>query len=429
MILSLYRFVDVVGAPLIAYYLARRKARGKEDLERFSERFGHAALPRPTGPLIWLHAASVGESLSLLPLIGRLNIDHPSTNLLLTTGTVTSATMMAERLPAGVIHQYIPIDRMVCVRRFLGHWKPDLVLWSESDFWPNFITETASLSIPIILINGRISPKSFTRWQRFPGLIRNILKNFSLCLGQTKADTARLKQLGAPLTDYVGNLKFAVEPLPVIETDLTTLANNIGIRPTWFSASTHPGEENLLWFVHQRLQRKHPNLLTMIAPRHPVRGNQIARHLRKLGARIAQRSKNEPITLDTNIYLADTMGEMGLFFRLCKIVFMGKSFIKKGGQNPLEAAKLKCTILHGPHMWNFQEIREQLFLSGGAVEVADEAALADALSDLIENPNKALQIAQKAYDYAQSEARVLDALILKLKPFLILISKLKGRTK
>jgi 3-deoxy-D-manno-octulosonic-acid transferase len=167
----------------------------------------------------------------------------------------------------------------------------------------------------------------------------------------------------------------------------------------------------------------------MIAPRHPVRGNQIASHLRKLGARIAQRSKNEPITLDTNIYLADTMGEMGLFFRLCKIVFMGKSFIKKGGQNPLEAAKLKCTILHGPHMWNFQEIREQLFLSGGAVEVADEAALADALSDLIENPNKALQIAQKAYDYAQSEARVLDALILKLKPFLILISKLKGRTK
>jgi 3-deoxy-D-manno-octulosonic-acid transferase len=427
LILSLYRCIDVIGAALITYYLARRKAQGKEDLERFPERFGHAVLPRPDGPLIWLHAASVGESLTLLPLIGRLKIDHPGKNFLLTTGTVTSAALMAERLPAGVIHQYIPIDRMVCVQRFLGHWKPDLVLWSESDFWPNFITETASHSIPIILINGRISPKSFTRWQCFPGFIRNILKCFSLCLGQTKADTARLKKLGAPMADCVGNLKFAVEPLPVNETDLTTLANNIGTRPTWFSASTHPGEENLLWGVHQRLQKKHPNLLTMIAPRHPERGNRIASHLKKLGARTAQRSKNEPITLYTNVYLVDTMGEMGIFFRLCKLVFMGKSFVNKGGQNPLEAAKLKCTILHGPHMWNFQEMKEQLFQSGGTVEVADEAALADALSDLFKNPDKASKIAQNAYDYAQSESRVLDVLILKLAPFIMLISKQKGK--
>jgi 3-deoxy-D-manno-octulosonic-acid transferase len=336
---------------------------------------------------------------------------------------------MAERLPAGVIHQYIPIDRMVCVRRFLGHWKPDLVLWSESDFWPNFITETARLSIPIVLINGRISPNSFTRWQCFPKFIKTILKNFSLCLGQTKADTARLKKLGAPLTDCVGNLKFAVEPLPVNKIDLTTLANNIGTRPTWFSASTHPGEEKILWGVHQRLQREHPDLLTIIAPRHPARGDHIASYLRKLGARTAQRSKYEPITPDTNIYLVDTLGEMGLFFRLSKLVFMGKSFVRKGGQNPLEAAKLKCTVLHGPHMWNFKEITEQLFQSGGAVEVADEVALADTLSNLIKNPNKALKIAQNAYDYTQSKARVLDALILKLEPFLRLKSKLKGKTK
>jgi 3-deoxy-D-manno-octulosonic-acid transferase len=428
-ILFLYRCVDLIGAPLIAYYLARRKAHGKEDLERFSERFGHAALPRPAGPLIWLHAASVGESLSLVPLVRRLKVDHSSTTLLLTTGTITSAALMAERLPAGIIHQYIPIDRMVCVQRFLSHWKPNLVLWSESEFWPNFIIETARLSIPIVLINGRISPKSFARWQCFPGLIKNILKSFSLCLGQTKADTARLKQLGAPITDCVGNLKFAVEPLPVKETDLTTLANNIGSRPTWFSASTHPGEESILWGVHQRLHTELPDLLTIIAPRHPTRGDQIARHLRKLGARTAQRSKLDPITPDTNIYIADTMGEMGLLFRLCKLVFMGKSFVNKGGQNPLEAAKLKCTILHGPHMWNFQEMREQLRQSDGAVEVADEVALADALSDLIKNPKKASQIAQNAYDYAQSKARVLDALILKLEPFIILIPKFKGKTK
>jgi 3-deoxy-D-manno-octulosonic-acid transferase len=427
MILSLYRCIDVIGAPLISYYLARRKARGKEDLKRFPERFGHAAIHRPDGPLIWFHAASIGESLTLLPLIQRLKIDYSSMNFLLTTGTVSSATLMAERLPEGVIHQYIPIDRMVCVQRFLRHWKPDLVLWSESDFWPNFITGTARFNIPIILINGRISPKSFSRWQRFPGLISKILKCFTLCLGQTKADTARLKQLGAPMTGCIGNLKFAVEPLPVEKNDLTTLAKNIDTRPTWFSASTHPGEEIILWKVHQRVQAEHPNLLTIIAPRHPMRGDQIASHLRKLGACTAQRSKFEPIKEDTNIYLADTMGEMGLFFRLCKLVFMGKSFVKKGGQNPLEAAKLNCTILHGPHMWNFQEIKEQLFERDGAIEVADEAALADALSDLFRNPNQASKIAQNAYDYAQSEAHVLDVLILKLAPFIMLISKQKGR--
>ncbi|MEZ7846250.1 MAG: 3-deoxy-D-manno-octulosonic acid transferase [Rhodospirillales bacterium] len=418
MILTLYRCFDVVGAPLITFYLARRRARGKEDLNRFSERLGHAAHPRPLNSLIWLHAASVGESLSLLPLIGRLKADHPKTTLLLTTGTVTSAALMAERLPAGVIHQYVPVDRMVCVRRFLDHWKPNLVLWSESDFWPNFVTETARRNIPLILINGRISPKSFAGWQYFPGFIKSILKSFTLCLGQTDTDTQRLRKLGAPITDCVGNLKFAVESLPVKEADLAALAKTIIPRPNWFAASTHPGEEYILWDVHQRLQSNRPDLLTVIAPRHPTRGDQIASHLRSLGATVAQRSKDEPITTDTQIYLADTMGEMGLFFRLCKLVFMGKSFVDKGGQNPLEAAKLKCTILHGPYMWNFQKMKEQLALCGGAVEVADGATLSKTLSDFFENPGAASEIATKAHDYAQSEARVLDALIIKLSPFL-----------
>ena len=418
MILTLYRCFDVVGAPLITFYLARRRAQGKEDLNRFSERLGQAAHPRPSGPLIWLHAASVGESMSLLPLIGRLKADHPKTTLLLTTGTVTSAVLMAERLPAAVIHQYVPVDRMVCVRRFLDHWKPNLVLWSESDFWPNFVTETARRNIPLILINGRISPKSFARWQHFPGFMKSILKSFTLCLGQTNTDTKRLQKLGAPVTDCVGNLKFAVEPLPVKEADLAALTKTINLRPNWFAASTHPGEEDILWDAHQRLQSNFSDLLTVIAPRHPTRGDQIASHLRSLGATVAQRSKNEPITTDTQIYLADTMGEMGLFFRLCKLVFMGKSFVDKGGQNPLEAAKLKCTILHGPHMWNFQKMKEQLALCGGAVEVADGATLSKTLSDFFENPDAASEIATKAHDYAQSEARVLDALIIKLSPFL-----------
>ena len=189
MILTLYRCFDVVGAPLITFYLARRRARGKEDLNRFSERLGHAAHPRPLNSLIWLHAASVGESLSLLPLIGRLKADHPKTTLLLTTGTVTSAALMAERLPAGVIHQYVPVDRMVCVRRFLDHWKPNLVLWSESDFWPNFVTETARRNIPLILINGRISAV-------FSRLYQKYFKKLHTVFGANRHGHPALTQIG-----------------------------------------------------------------------------------------------------------------------------------------------------------------------------------------------------------------------------------------
>lgn len=426
MMLPLYRFLGTVGAPLISLYLHRRKVRGKEDNARFKERLAISGIARPTGTLVWLHAASVGEGLSLLPLIERLQNDHPHFTYLITTGTVTSAILMADRLPPGVIHQFVPVDRPNYVSRFFDHWRPDLVLWSESDFWPNLICEPKKRGIPLILINGRISPKSFEGWSRFPGLIGKLLSGFSLCLGQTDTDAERLRKLGAPVVRCVGNLKFAVKPLPVDEGELDRLGDQLDGRPRWVGASTHSGEEQILWRVHQQLKPAHPRLLTILVPRHPNRGPAIAQDLRALGAVVALRSASDPIAAETDIYVADTMGEMGLFFRLCPLVFMGKSFVDKGGQNPLEAAQLGSAILYGPYMWNFQEMTERLEEQGASRKVVDGDALHEALEEFLSSPEKAQAIAHKAQAFVNSEAGVLDDVCAELLPYLNQIDAEEG---
>lgn len=418
MILPVYRTISTVGAPLIWLYLRFRKARGKEDPDRFSERLGHPGLKRPSGALIWAHAASIGESLSLLPLIGRLVTERPGLNVLVTTGTVTSARLMAERLPEGSFHQYVPVDRVPYVRRFLDHWRPDLVLWAESEFWPNLITETVARNIPMVLINGRVSPRSYSGWQRFGGLIKKLLQGFALCLGQTEADTERLRRLGANGAKYAGNLKFAVPPLPADDQMLAKFQKGLGARPRWLAASTHPGEELMAAGVHQRLKTTHAGLLTIIVPRHPDRGADIAAQLRGQGVNVSQRSAGDPLGSETDIYLADTLGELGLFFRLTGIAFMGKSLVPLGGQNPLEAARLDCAIVHGPHMMNFEDITARLKQSRASIEAADEKALESAVALLLDDPAERDRMAARASDLAAAEAGVLDALMAELKPFL-----------
>jgi 3-deoxy-D-manno-octulosonic-acid transferase len=417
-ILSLYRFFSGAAAPAIWIYLEFRKARGKEDADRFGERLGHAGLKRPNGPLVWAHAASVGESLSLLPLIGRLVSDRPGLTVLVTTGTVTSAGLMAERLPDGAFHQYIPVDRIPCVRRFLDHWKPDLTLWAESEFWPNLITETVVRKIPIVLINGRISPRSYSGWQRFASLIKKLLSGFDLCLGQTEADTERLRQLGAGTVRHVGNLKFAVPPLPADNEMLAKFEKGLAGRPLWLAASTHAGEEKIAAHVHRRLKVKHSGLLTIIVPRHPDRGAGIAAELSAEGLAVSRRSAGDQLNNETDIYLADTLGELGLFFRLAGIAFMGKSLVPLGGQNPLEAARLDCAIIQGPHTINFDDITDRLIKANAATEVADEEALEATVARLLDDPAARDGMAAAADKLAAAEAGVLDAVLKELKPFL-----------
>lgn len=418
MMLPLYRMLTTVAGPLIRVYLARRMARGKEHPERFPERLGIPGRPRPDGPLVWMHAASVGESLSLLPLVDRVLHDRPGISVLVTTGSVTSARLMGERLPRGAFHQFIPVDRMAWVRRFLDHWRPDLALWAESEFWPNIVSAVPARGIPLVLINGRISARSFAGWQRYRSLIRSLLSGFRLCLGQTELDADRLRALGAPEARCVGNLKFAAPPLPADEAELTALQNLLADRPCWLAASTHAGEEEAAARVHKDLAGSHPGVLTIIVPRHPERGPEIAAALRALGFTVALRSAKEPMEEGTQVYLADTMGELGLFFRLADVVFMGKSLVPLGGQNPLEPARLGRPVLHGPHMTNFEEMTRRMKATGAALEVPDESGLAQALGRLLADEGARERLSTAAQGFAEGEAGVVDALMEVIEPWL-----------
>lgn len=419
MLFQLYRGLTTLCGPLIEWHLARRRAKGKEDRTRFPERQGIATRARPDGTLLWLHAASVGESLSMQVVIERLLAERPGLFILVTTGTVTSADLMTERLGGRAFHQYQAVDRPLWVRRFLNHWRPDLVLWTESEFWPNSIAEIGERGIPLILLNGRISDGSFRQWQRFPGLIGRMLGAFTLCLGQTEADRDRLARLGASHAECLGNLKLAAPPLPAPADELERLSAATAGRPVWVAASTHNGEEAMAARIHRRLAASLPGLLTIIVPRHSKRGPDLATELASPGVTLARRGAGAALDRETGLYLADTMGELGLFYRLADVVFMGKSLVPLGGQNPLEAARLDCAVLFGPHMGNFSEIAARMLAVEAAREVADEAALEEALHDLLTEPSRRARLSEAARTFASAEASdIIDRLMTRLAPFL-----------
>jgi len=417
--LTAYRALSRALGPAIDLYLAHRLARGKEDRERFAERRGDASRPRPPGPLVWVHAASVGEAVSMLSLIDRLLVERPRLNVLVTTGTVTSARLLASRLPPDrAWHQYVPVDRTAYVRRFLDHWRPDLALWVESELWPNLITETGARRIPLMLLNGRMSERSFRTWRRFPGLIGALLGNFALCLAQDAAQADRFLRLGASQAATVGDLKAAAAPLPVDEASFAELAAAVAGRPLWLAASTHEGEEEIAAFVHRALMHGVPGLLTIIAPRHPARGDAIADMLAARGLKTARRSAGEAIEAATQVYLADTLGELGLFYRLAGIAFIGGSITRKGGHNPLEAALLDCAILHGPDMSNCLVMARALASAGATLTVTDGPSLAAAVGRLLADPVERAARAAAAAGVAAHNRDVLDAVLAQLAPWL-----------
>lgn len=377
--LALYRTLGWGLTPLLPVYIGRRRARGKEHATRWRERLGWAGVARPAGTLIWLHGASVGESLALLPLIEALRRDWPGVTLLITTGSVTSAALMAERLPPGALHQFVPLDAPGAVDRFLSHWRPDLVLWTESDLWPTILTQLQRRGTPMVLVNGRLSDRSFRRWQRAKPIIARLLGCFTEVLARGPEDAARFAALGAVKVQAAGNLKLAAAPLPVDEAVLATALAGIGDRPVLVAASTHPSEEDLIAAAHRALLADFPDLLTIIAPRHPQRGAEIAADLaapcRSQGADIPAQG----------LYIADTMGELGLWYRLARVAVIGGSFIPHGGQNPTEAVRLGCPVVFGPHMENFREDVAALLAEGQAVQVTAET-LASALKSALSAP-------------------------------------------
>ncbi len=422
--LRVYRLLSAVSAALAPLLLARRVRRGKEDRERLPERKGFARLARPQGPLIWLNAASVGELASALPLIERLRAR--GVEMLVTTGTVTSGELAEQRLPRGVIHQFVPLDVPRFVRRFLDHWRPDLALFVEQDLWPNMIVEASARGVPLILINGRLSESSFRRWTRLRAMIVDLLERFDLCLASTVADAERFTALGAPRLQTVGNLKLDGPAPPADDRKLMELKDAIAMRPLIAAASTHPGEESAVIEAHRRLRGNFPGLLTLIVPRHPERGPGVVELAAAAGLKATLRSRGERPDAATEIYVADTVGELGVVYRLTPVVFIGGSLVNHGGQNPIEAAKLGAAILHGPHVFNFAEIYEALDAAHGAELVADADRLTAAFAAWLTDAAGRQRAADAARNTVETLGGALERTLQALEPYLLQL-QLRGR--
>lgn len=415
-LLRLYRGFGHAVAPLLPLLFARRARRGKEDAARRGERFGRASRPRPDGPLVWLHAASVGEMNASRPLVRALR--RRGLVVLMTTGTVTSARIAAAEADPGVIHQFVPYDTPPGIGRFLDHWRPDLAITAESEIWPTTISTLARRDIPLAIASASMSPRSAAGWRRIRPFARAIFSRIPLCLAQTAEDAERLRELGAPQVEVCGNLKFDGGDLPVDTPALETLTQALGGRPVWLAASTHEGEETLVAEVHEALRGALPGLLTVIVPRHPERGAAIADTLTARGLRLARRSQGLLPDPDCDIYLGDTIGEMGLYYRVAPVAFIGKSLVPEGGQNPLEAARLGAAILTGPHVFNLLDIYTPLFEAEGAEIVRTAGELADAVRALLEDRGRASERAAIAADVAKAGRGALDASLAALRPLL-----------
>lgn len=391
--LAAYRYATIALSPLAPFLLRERQRRGKEDAARIGERLGHATVERPAGQLIWVHGASVGECLAALPLIDVL-LKVPGRHILLTSGTVTSAKLMGERLPEKAIHQFAPVDTPAAIARFLDHWQPDAALFVDSELWPNIIRDAGGRGIPLALINGRMSERSFVNWSYAPQSAAALLSHFKVFLAQDQETAERLKMLGAKNVDVTGSLKADAPPLPAQAEKLQALRNAIGERHVWVAASTHPGEDETILPAHDALRRDFPDLLTIIVPRHPGRGNDIAM---LAGDRsVLQRSHGDLPAPDTAIYVGDTLGELGIFFRAVNFAFIGGSLIPHGGQNPLEPARLRCAVMAGPHTENFVPAYEAIFAAQGLGRVRSCAEITQLAHRFLSDPQEARAIGEAA---------------------------------
>jgi 3-deoxy-D-manno-octulosonic-acid transferase len=339
--------------------------------------------------------------------------------MLVTTGTVSSGGLAEQRLQRGVIHQFIPLDISRFVRRFLDHWRPDLALFVESELWPNLMIEASGRGIPMVLVNARLSENSYRRWRRAPRSIADLLQRLDLCLAGTSSDATRLSDLGAPNVVTTGNLKLDAPAPPAEPTALAELQNAIAHRPVVAAGSTHAGEEEAVIDAHTRLRRNFPGLLTVIAPRHPERGRGIAEIATAAGLPSTLRSLGELPQHETEIYVADTVGELGLVYRLAPVVFVGGSLIRHGGQNPVEAAKLGAAILHGPHVWNFAEIYSALDNVHGAERIESVDRLVAHLAAWLSDPDARARVVAAAHNVVENLGGALDRTLASLDPYLM----------
>ena len=367
----LYRGLARAATPLAYWVVARKLRRHDVKAERLHERLGNASLPRPDGQLIWFHAASVGESLSILTLITRMGQRLPDAEFLITSGTATAADLIARRLPPRTRHQFAPLDAPGPVGRFYDHWRPSAGIFVESELWPVTLSQGRARTVPLALLNARLSAKSVEAWVKASETATYVLDQFDLILTQNQKTAENLLSMGAdPERVKAGsNLKATSAPLPIDAETLEQIQQDLNGRPVWVASSTHPGEEDIVLDAHQTLLRDHPALCLLLVPRHPERGDEVADLVRDRNLSCARRTADERINSDTRIYMADTLGETGTWYALTPLVFLGGSLLPIGGHNPFEPAQAGAAVITGPHVTNFAETYAPLFASGGAIEV------------------------------------------------------------
>ncbi len=414
--LAVYRGAARAFHALAPKLLQDRVARGKEDPARFTERLGQSKQARPDKPIIWFHGVSVGESLSAIPILERLQAERPDLGLLITTATTTSAEILSRRLPQGVIHQYAPIDTPQAVAAFLDHWQPGLAVFIESDIWPNLLQSLTQRHIPHALLSARITEKTFRGWQTFRRSMTGLLKGYALVMAQDDASEARLRAMQVT-PGAQANLKTIGGPLNVNTAELASLREAIAGRRTIVAASTHYGEDNII--AHALNPQIRSGDLLFLVPRHPIKAGDIRLDLEALGFRVAQRSSSEPITADTQVYLADTLGELGLFFSLADLVVMGGSFLGNiGGHNPLEAARLGKSVITGSDTGNWESIFDTLLTAGGGWRVQGRDELAFLSGELLRAPEAIAEANARALQVSRIEADTLDRVWKALSPLL-----------
>lgn len=412
--LRIYTLAANLLAPL-AYRRVRAKllAHGTERA-RLRERLGHATAARPDGRLIWFHAASVGESLSVLRLIEHMGHTDANWNFLITSGTATSGKVLSNRLPPRCQHQFAPLDSRAAVGRFLTHWRPDLAVFVESEFWPQMLGLTHAAGVPMALLNARISDRSMRGWKRFDRTARHLLGMFTLIHCQDRRTEANLHDLGLDHARAGRNLKSLSGPLPHDADALARMHEALGARPLWLASSTHPGEDEIMLAAHARLLERWPDLLLILVPRHPERTPDIDALIAAAGLSATRRTTGALPDARTQIYLADTLGETGLWYRLSPITCLCGSFVPVGGHNPYEPAHAGSALLHGPLHANFADTYGELRAAGASTEVEDASDLAEAVAGLLADP-AALDSAQARIEtFAHAQEDALDALALDL---------------
>jgi 3-deoxy-D-manno-octulosonic-acid transferase len=411
-----YRLASRVLVPFAYWFVSRKLKSHDVPAVRIHERLGQASLPRPTGRLIWFHAASVGESLSVLTLIARMGERLPDASFLITSGTATSAELIAKRLPPRTRHQFAPLDAPGPLDQFYAHWRPDAGIFVESELWPNMLIRGHAKGTRMALLNARLSDKSVEGWRKWPDTARLVLDVFEILLTQNRKNADNLIAMGAdPARVQSGvNLKSTSAPLPVDKALLNQMHGALSGRLVWLASSTHPGEEAVVLAAHRKVLAAHPDLCLILVPRHPERGDEVAEQVKAADLSSARRSTGDEITAGTQVYLADTLGETGTWYALSPIVFLGGSLQPIGGHNPYEPAQAGAALIAGPHVANFAETYAALKAIGAVAGAEDANELAQIVLGWLNTPAQLDHARTASKRFAQTEQAGLNGVVQSL---------------